>query len=45
MVTQPIGVAAHMGQINILTKTHHVIYQMKALIELRNILKTIWKMD
>ena len=40
MVTHPIGIAAHMGQVNISTKTYYVIYQMKALIELRNILKT-----
>ncbi len=45
MVTHPIGVAAHMGQINILTKTYYVIYQTKALIELNNILKAIWKTD
>ena len=45
MVTHLLGVVAHMGQINILTNTHHVIYQMKTLIELNNILKAIWKTD
>ena len=45
MVTHLLGVVAHMGQINILTKTHHVIYQMEALIELSNILKTARKTD
>ena len=41
MVTHSPRGRAHMGQINILTKTHHVIYQVKALIELNNILKAI----
>ena len=45
MVTHLLGVVAHMGQVTILTKTHHVIYQVKAPIELNNILKAIWKTD
>ena len=45
MVTHPLGVAAHMDKLPLLTKVHHVVYHSKASEKLNVMLKTAWKMN